>query len=521
MNLIKSLFALTFSSLIFIGCQSETKNFLDKSKKVVITGQVINRSNYQAKSIAIIINDVASGEQLRVVDDLDEEGRFEGRFERFYPQEVMLKYETIFTVFIHPGDSIHIKIDAEKLGTDEDTYHALSFSGDAVEENEQITKCQAWLSPIINKESNNSTWKIKNYNPERYVLYRDSLRKYYHQLRIGFVEKNMVPKIIDSWMYYEIEDDFFHNLVFYPIYHQKLNKLPPSWEVPVEYYDFFENVQLPLESVCNASFSKPLAGEYFMFYISNKIQNELKSRGLADDTIFSDGRTGHIWKVNNDSIIIDGIERYTPKGIFRQMVFNWFLTYQLKNEMKIDLFDRYSSIITNEIKESFLKVPLMDTYQEIKEITNNRDSLRKPMFMGSENTPGADVLKQILKANKGKVIYIDCWATWCGPCIMEMPYSRKLMSELKDEAVEFVFLCFNSPQEAAQKKVTELKLGGAHYFLDVDQSNHLQKIFAFSSFPNYVLIDKKGVMVKSSPDLLPESVETKKHILNLLKQKIN
>lgn len=518
MNFVKSLFLITFSSLIFIACQSNTKNFLDKSKEVVITGQVINRLDYQAKSIAIIINDVASGEQLRVVDDLDEEGYFESRFERFYPQEVMLKYENIFTVFIHPGDSMHIKIDAEKLGTDEDTYHALSFSGDAVKENEQIAEFQAWFVPLRKKESNNSTWKMKNYNPKRYVQYRDSLRKSYHQSRIEFSGKNKVSKIIDSWMYYEIEDNFFHNLVFYPIYHQKLNKLPPSWEVPVEYYDFFKNVQLPLVSVCNASFTKPLAEEYFIFHVRNKIQNELKSRGLAADTIFSDGRTGHIWKVNNDSIIIDGIERYTPKGIFRQMVFNWFFTYQLKNEMKIDMFDRYSTIISNEIKEPFLKVPLMETYKEIKEISNNRVSLRKPMFIGSENTPGVDILKQILAGNKGKVIYIDCWATWCGPCVMEMPYSRKLMFELKDKAVEFVFLCFNSPKEAAQKKVTELKLGGVHYFLNVDQSNHLQKTLSFSSFPNYILIDKNGLIVKSGSDLRPGAEETKNDIMKLINQ---
>ena len=488
MNFIKSLFALTFSSLIIVGCQSNTKIFLDKSKEVIITGQVINRTNYQDKSIAIVINDVASGEQLRIVDDLDEEGRFEGRFERFYPQEVMLKYETIFTVFIHPGDSIHIKIDAEKLATNEDKYHALSFSGDAVEENEQITKWQAWLSPLIDKESNNSGWKKKNYNPERYFQYEDSLRKSHHQLSIEFAHKNKISRIIDSWIYYEIEDDFFHNLVYYPFYHQKKNKYPPSWEVPVTYYDFFNNVQLPKESVCNANFASPLAGEYFYFNIRNKIQNELKNRGLVEDTISSDGQIVHIWKVNNDSIIIDGILKYTPKGIFRQIVLNWYLTSQLKNKMKIDLFERYSTIISTEIKEPFLKVPLMATYHEIKEIANNQDSQRKPMFIGSEKTPGVDILKQILEVNKGKVIYIDCWATWCGPCVMEMPYSRKLMSDLKDEAVEFVFLCFNSPKEAAQKKVTELKLGGTHYFLDVDQSNHLQKTLAFTSFPNYILI---------------------------------
>jgi hypothetical protein len=101
---------------------------------------------------------------------------------------------------------------------------------------------------------------------------------------------------------------------------------------------------------------------------------------------------------------------------------------------------------------------------------------------------------------------------------MEMPYSRKLMFDLKGEEVEFVYLCFNSPKEAAQKKVAELKLGGTHYFLDADQSNHLQKTLAFSALPNYILIDKNGQIVKSGTELRPEVKETKNDILKLINQ---
>jgi len=333
MNLIKSLYLLTFSSLIFLGCQSETKNFLDKPKEIIITGQVVNRLNYQPKSIAVIINDVASGEQLRVVDDLNEEGRFECRFERFYPQEVMLKYETIFEVFVHPGDSIHIVLDGEKLSTEEGKYQSINFSGDAVEENEQINKFQKWFAPIRIKETIRMVEESR-FGPERYIQYRDSLRKSYHQTRIEFVEKNKVSKAIDSWIYYEIEYNFFHPLTNYPFDHQRLNKLPQNWEIPSEYYDFFKNLNLPLESMCNAQFAMYLTYDYSNFYIRYKIQNELKSRKLFKDTISSDGRTVYIWKVITDSIFIDGIEKYTPKGLFRQLVLNCFFTSELKNSLK-------------------------------------------------------------------------------------------------------------------------------------------------------------------------------------------
>ena len=189
--------------------------------------------------------------------------------------------------------------------------------------------------------------------------------------------------------------------------------------------------------------------------------------------------------------------------------------------MKTEFYEKNTNLISQEIKEPFLVEPLQKIYQDIREMTNNPQNNGNPLIVDSEKTPGSDILKQIVKSNKGKVIYIDCWATWCGPCIAEMPYSKRLMNELKDEAITFVYLSFNSPQKESQYRMNDLKMGGTHYFLNVDQGNHLQKVFAFSSFPNYILIDKKGVMVKSSPDLLPGSEKTRKLILSLLKQKID
>ena len=517
MNFIKSLFAVTFSSLIFIGCQSNTKIFPDKSKEVVITGQVINRSGYDPKSIAVIINDVASGEQLRVVSDFDKDGHFEARFERFYPQEVLLKYNTIYEVFIHPGDSLHIKIDAQKQGTLEDRFHAISFSGNSVEENEQLTKFNGWFSPIKSRKSKNRIAESR-YNPERYMQFRDSLRNSYHQYRTEFVKKNKVSQTINTWIYNEIEEDFFYNMWFYPIIHRKLNNYPSDWDVPVSYYDFYSKANITLESLSNAELTRPFALSYYSCYIRKKIESELMIKGLVQDTIFSDGRKGHLWKVNNDSIIIDGIKKYTAEGLLRQLVFNLFFRIKLRQDMNTDFFEKNSSLIAQEIKEPFLVIPLNKLYQDINEIAKNPKYNGKPLIIDSENTPGGDILKHIVESNKGKVIYIDCWATCCGPCIAEMPYSKKLMSELKDEPVSFVFLSFNSPMKDAQIKMNKLNMGGTHYFLNMDQSNHLQKVLSFSAFPNYILINKKGLVVKSGSELRPGIKETKDIIMKLINQ---
>jgi len=51
-----------------------------------------------------------------------------------------------------------------------------------------------------------------------------------------------------------------------------------------------------------------------------------------------------------------------------------------------------------------------------------------------------DIMEEIRSVNMEKVIYIDVWARWCGPCISEFPYSRALQHKLKNEAVSFVYI---------------------------------------------------------------------------------
>ena len=513
----KLLFVLIISTIIIAGCQNNIKKNHDSPKVVVITGEVINKSRNDPNSVTVIIDDVASNEQLRVVGDLDKNGRFKAHFERYYPQEVMVKYNTIYEIFISPGDSIHIVIDAQKQGTLEDRFHSISFSGDAVEENEQLKKFQEWFDPIKVKKSMNHIAESR-YDPARYLQYRDSLRNSYHQYMFEFEKKNKVSPSITAWTYNEIEEDFFYNMWIYPIIHRRFNNYPSTWDVPVSYYDFFKKANITLESLCNAKLTKPFASYYYVYYIRNKIQEDLMIKGLVKDTILSDGKHEQLWKVNNDSIIIDGIKKYTPKGLLRQLVFNCFFGMKLRQDMNIDFFEKNSMLLSQEIKEPFLVLPLQKNYHEIREIALNPKNNGKPLIIDSNNKPGGDILKQILKTNRGKVIYIDCWATWCGSCITEMPYSKKLMAELKDESVSFVFLCFNSPKDAALKKVNDLNLGGTHYFLNKDESNHLQELLSCSSLPNYLLINKNGDIVRLRSNLRPSAEETKNDILKLINQ---
>lgn len=510
----KLLATIFISTIMLLGCNKKSPVSSNKPQEVIITGQILNKQNYLPNTIAIIINDVATGEQMQFLDDLDEEGNFEVKFERYYPQEVMLKYSSIWSVFVHPGDSIHIQLDYEKMSSNEDIHKALQFSGDAIKENMEISMFNAWFVPMRMKESN-SKKEENRYSPEQYIVYRDSLRNDYHQIATEFIVNNKISEPISKWIHYEIEHDYFHNLVNYPRIHRYTNNYPKSWDVPDSYYDFFEDTNFDSEFKMNSQFATSFVNECFIFYVRNQIKKELIPQGLVKDTTFSNGRTAQSWKVENlNSVFVDGITKFSPRKI-TQFILNQHFISQLRHTADIELYEKYLSLINKEITEPFLLANLQKSYKEIREASTQQSRIN---IIETKNNAGTEILKQIISNNKGKVIYVDCWAIWCGPCLVEMPNSRKLMTELKDENVEFVFLCCNSPKDAAKRKVEDLKLGGTHYFLNNDQTNYIQKELSFSSYPNYVLIDKKGNIVESSTVNSPGNFETKKKIMELINE---
>ena len=108
---------------------------------------------------------------------------------------------------------------------------------------------------------------------------------------------------------------------------------------------------------------------------------------------------------------------------------------------------------------------------------------------------GADFLAKLKQSFVGKAIVFDRWATWCAPCLQEMPHSKKLQEEAKDLPVVFVYVCTaqGSDEGRWKRKIAELELPGIHFFIDEALDAKLGQLFSFSGYPGYAFIDQKGV----------------------------
>ena len=197
--------------------------------------------------------------------------------------------------------------------------------------------------------------------------------------------------------------------------------------------------------------------------------------------------------------IADELVKQPGKEKDTRQINDWFASYRLNNEMKkvsdkkllTGFTPRVDSITTkpyrDALKESLavlLKFGKGDIASDFTAVDMNGNHIK-------------------LSSLKGKVIYVDLWATWCGPCLAEMPFYETLKEKYKaNQGIAFVSLSIDDGTDLWKKNVEKRNADGIQWLINRNKLD----AYNIVTIPRTLLFDKDFKVVDmNAPAPSPKS----------------
>ena len=146
---------------------------------------------------------------------------------------------------------------------------------------------------------------------------------------------------------------------------------------------------------------------------------------------------------------------------------------------------------------------LNDKYVAIQ----NTDISKLPILKSNDDvadmSDGEKILRKIIEPYKGRVILLDIWGTWCGPCKEALSHSAEEYRRLKDFDIVYLYLANRSEDEAWKNVIKEYQVIGdnvVHYNLPAEQQAAVEHFLNVQGWPTYKLIDREGNVLDVNAD---------------------
>ena len=259
-----------------------------------------------------------------------------------------------------------------------------------------------------------------------------------------------------------IEYEYLSNLQNYPAYHPyyaKKGEFKPSEDFmkPLEAIDYNNETDY-----ANLESYKGLVQTHY----SNKISNS-----------------------DNPSEVFENINKNALPALKNDLAHN--LRYDISpNNAHNEAY--YKGILAMSSDDKY-KGEVTAKYNKVKNLAKGMPS---PKFVEYENHKGGTTSLEDLK---GKYVYIDVWATWCGPCIREIPALKEVEKEFHGKNIAFVSTSIDKAidHNTWVDMVKEKELGGIQVMADNNWNSQFVKDYAIEGIPRFILIDTEGNIVSA------------------------
>lgn len=207
--------------------------------------------------------------------------------------------------------------------------------------------------------------------------------------------------------------------------------------------------------------------------------------------------------------LIDRAQRVTEKVKCDSVLRDFYtahILYDYINDMRQPLAAMTIDWLNENIRLDFARrqvLALNEKYEALsrKDFSNSTNLLSTDNLEGI--TEGEQILRKIIEPWKGKMILIDVWGTWCGPCKEAMKHSQELYERMKPYDMFFLYMANNSNEISWKNVINEYNVTGenvGHVNLPADQQSAVEDFLKVNSYPSYFLIDREGHLLDVNAD---------------------
>lgn len=482
---------LGFIVLIHFSFSVENNSELNEKELITILGTVSGFDD--GSQVVAKYYDLISYDLIQHIG-ATENNSFKLEFQKHNMQDIELKIgELTIPILVAPGDIIKIIIDKSNIRK------PVTFVGAKAKINNEFFSLFKAISKL-DLPSDSVNYYLNSYTPEEY---KSKIRS--HENRIStflnnYSKTNMLGKELVDWFKIDVRYKTLNYLISPYNYRSK------EFKVNRDYWNFLDDSLLNNDKAIYCS-------EYYKF--ANSYSTYLYNiEGIFSATKIYYGKD---WS-NYYNISIDSFDA-AGNGIMYDILIAKLL-YRFMKDDNIS-FEDMGTQKYDRIENQFIKKII---YNKQLNFYNKSDTSKFSeninIYDYRKETKSPDLLSLLTSKYKGKVIYVDSWASWCGPCIVEMPHSVHLQEDYANQDVVFVYLCQpdNYKNDRAKSIILENQINGEHYLMNQQLASPTSYIFKYGGrLPSYLLINKNGEVVDDDAPR-PSSKEIRDKLNELLKK---